>query len=167
MEFLERNFTSMVKDERSKFGELNLFVSIRVNSEHIPENVVELSFSGLIQNFNGELFQFFIVKVTLLRLIVFVEVSFEFIPNGIDKSKLFFRYSSRVLIFFLSQSPRINTVSEIFSDEVNKLLESNETVFISIKFSENEFKIFSGRFVLDEVAPFSDKSNEFFKGNFL
>jgi hypothetical protein len=61
--------------------------------------------------------------------------------------------------------PRINTVSEILSYKVNKLLECDESIFICIKFIEDKDKIFSGRFESNEVAALCNKEDELFKGN--
>lgn len=63
--------------------------------------------------------------------------------------------------------PRVNAVSEIFPDKVNKLLEGDEPVMVGIKFLEDEDQVVSAGDILDEVAPLGDEEDELFKGDLL
>ena len=148
-----------------EFGELDLSVVILINSEHIPEDVVELSLGGLIEDLDGEFSELIIIEISLFLFIVFVKVDLQLIPDGVNEGELLFRYTCRVCIFLFYRGPRINIVSKVFSDEVNELLESDESILISVKFSEDELEIFSSGFELDEITSFKDESDKLFKGD--
>ena len=148
-----------------EFGELDLSVVILINSEHIPEDVVELSLGGLIEDLDGEFSELIIIEISLFLFIVFVKVDLQLIPNSVNEGELLFRYTCRVCIFLFYRGPRINIVSKVFSDEVNELLESDESILISVKFSEDELEIFSSGFELDEITSFKDESDKLFKGD--
>ena len=148
-----------------EFGELDLSVVILINSKHIPEDVVELSLGGLIEDLDGEFSELIIIEISLFLFIVFVKVDLQLIPDGVNEGELLFRYTCRVCIFLFYRGPRINIVSKVFSDEVNELLESDESILISVKFSEDELEIFSSGFELDEITSFKDESDKLFKGD--
>lgn len=150
-----------------EFGELYLSVVILINSEHIPEDVVELSLGGLIEDLDGEFSELIIIEISLFLFIVFVKVDLQLIPNSVNEGELLFRYTCRVCIFLFYRGPRINIVSKVFSDEVNELLESDESILISVKFSEDELEIFSSGLELNEITSFKDESDKLFKGDLL
>lgn len=54
MESLQRNLTSVVQNERCELFELDLFVLVRVSTEHVPEYIVKLSLSCLFQDIDNE-----------------------------------------------------------------------------------------------------------------
>ena len=74
MEFLEGDLTSVVKDERSEFLEIDLFVGVWIDSEEIPENVVQFSFSCFVQDFDDKESKLSFIQESFGSLVVFVEV---------------------------------------------------------------------------------------------
>ena len=103
-------------------------------------------------------------------MVVFIKVDLEFVPDGLYKSILFFRDALGLLwstVFFrffrFRFGPKIKIVAEVLPDKINKLLEGDESVMISVKFLEYEDKIISTRFILDEVTSFSDEGYKLIK----
>ena len=98
-------------------------------------------------------------------MVIFIEINFEFVPNRSHKTVLFFRDSSgnRLSLHFGYSFGEFDVVSQISSDEVDKLLEGDEAVFVSVEFVEDEDEIFSGRFEPDEEAAFVDEEDELFE----
>lgn len=88
MEALEGDFTGVTENERGELGEIDLFVGVGVDSEKVPENVVEFALGGFLKYFDHEGFEFGLNEESLFACVVFVEVDFEFVPNGVDKSIL-------------------------------------------------------------------------------
>ena len=149
-----------------ELGEFYFLVGILVDSEQVPEDIVQFFFSSFLQNFNNEFSEFSIVQKVFLSCIILIKVDSELIPNGLDECHFFFWDSSWVRVFiFLGFGFEINVISKIFLDEVSKLLEGDESIFIGIKFIEDEDKIFSQRFESDEIASLSDETDELFKWN--
>lgn len=152
--------------KKYEFREVNFFVGVRVNSEQVPEDVVKFSFSCFVQDFNDESSEFGFIEESLLALIVFIKVDLELVPNGIHEGKLFFRDVSRGSELGFGFLPEVNSIAEVFLDEVEVLLEGNEAVLVSVKLIEDPHKVFSGNFESNEEAGFSDQSYELFQRNF-
>lgn len=81
----------MIKNERSELAELNLSVGVRVYSEEVPEDVVELFFSSFVKDLNDEEPDLRSSKVAFLALVVFIEIHFKLIPNRVKERVLFWR----------------------------------------------------------------------------
>ena len=103
-------------------------------------------------------------------MVVFIEINLEFVPDGLYKSILFFRDALGLLwstVFFrffrFRFGPKIKIVAEVLPDKINKLLEGDESVMISVKFLKYKDKIISARFILDEVTSFSDEGYKLIK----
>ena len=103
-------------------------------------------------------------------MVVFIKVDLEFVPDGLYKSILFFRDALGLLwstVFFrffrFRFGPKIKIVAEVLPDKINKLLEGDESVMISVKFLKYKDKIISARFILDEVTSFSDERYKLIK----
>ena len=155
-----------------EFEEFHFLVGVGVNSEQVPENVVELSLGGLVQNFNHEGLQLGFVQESLGSLVVFIEVDLEFVPDGLDESVLFIGDALRMLgsavfsrFFRLRFSPEVKVVAEILPDKINKLLEGDESIVVGVKFLEDEDEVIPARFVLDEVASLSDEGDKLIEGD--
>ena len=71
--------------------ELDLSVGVRVYSEEVPEDVVELLFSSFVKHLDNEESDLRGSKVAFLALVVFIEIHFKFIPNRAKERVLFWR----------------------------------------------------------------------------
>ena len=120
---------------------------------------------GLLKNFDNEGFEFFLSEESLSALIVFVEIDFEFVPNGVDEGDLFGGDVSGGFDFEAT-AVQIDTVSEVFPDEVEVLLEGDEPIVVSVQLLEYIYQILSGWLNLNEEAEFSKQLNESLKINF-
>ncbi len=96
---------------------------------------------GFLKNFDNEGFEFLLSEESLSALIVFVEIDFEFVPNGVDEGDLFGGDVSGGFDFEAT-AVQIDTVSEVFPDEVEVLLEGDEPIVVSVQLLEYIKKIF-------------------------
>jgi hypothetical protein len=95
---------------------------------------------GFLQHFDDEGFELGFDEESLGALIVFVEVDFEFVPNGVDEGEFFGRDVVGCL-GLEAAAVQIDSVSEVLPNEVEVLLEGNEPIIVSIQFLENIKKI--------------------------
>lgn len=105
-------------------------------------------------------------------MVVLIEVDLEFVPDGLHKSVLLIRDALGLLwcaVFFrffgFGFGPEVKIIAEVLPDKINKLLEGDKSVMISVKFLEDKDKIISARFVLDEVASLGDEGYKLVKRN--
>ncbi len=104
-----------------------------------------------MQHFDHEGFELTIHEESLGSCVVFVEVGFEFVPNGIDEGE-FFGGDIAQSLHLEAAAVQIDSVSEVLFDEVKVLLESNEAIIVSIQFLENIKQILLTRSYLDEIG---------------
>lgn len=74
MEPLKGDFTSMIKDERSEFFEVDFLVKVLVHSEKVPKDVIKFFLGALFQDFNGKGLKLFVIEITIAFLVVLVEI---------------------------------------------------------------------------------------------
>lgn len=73
-----------------KFEEVDFLVGISVDTEEVPEDIVEFSFGGFLQNLDDEASEFALLEVSLLASVVAIEVGLELIPNGLHEGQFLF-----------------------------------------------------------------------------
>ena len=95
---------------------------------------------GFLQHFDDEGFELGFDEETLGALIVFVEVDFELVPNGVDEGE-FFGGDVIGRLGLEAAAVQIDSVSEVLPNEGEVLLEGNEPIIVSIQFLENKKKI--------------------------
>lgn len=151
-----------------EFVELSLLVSVRINSEQVPEDVIEFSLGSLVQNFNDEASEIGIVQVSLASRVIFIEVDLQFAPDSLDEAPFFIINACWWLViswlFFLlgfGFDLWLDAHSEVFPDEIDILSEGDETVFVSIEEREDFSEIFLGGFSLQEGASIENELDEF------
>jgi hypothetical protein len=109
---------------------------------------------GFLQHLDHEGFELGLQEESFGSCVVFVEVGFEFIPNGIDEGEFFGGDVARRL-HLEAAALQIDSVSEVLFDEVEVLLESNEAVIVSIQLLEYINQIFSCWLDFNEETKFS------------
>jgi hypothetical protein len=132
-----------------EFKEIDLFVGVGVDSEKVPENVVEFTLGGFLQHFHHESFELALNKESLFAFVVFVEVDFEFVPNGVDETVLLCGNFAWCL-HLEATAVQIDSISEVLLDEVDVLLEGNEPIVVSVQFVENILQVLLAWSDLDE-----------------
>ena len=114
---------------------------------------------GLLKHFDDEGFELGLDEESLSSVIVFVEVGFEFVPNGVDECE-FFGGDVAGCLDFEAAAVEVDSVSEVLLYEVNVLLECDEAIVISVQFLENMKKILLTWSDLDERSKLSKYLNK-------
>jgi len=151
VEALERDLAGMGQNEGSKFREGDFSVGIGVHSEQIPEDIVELILCSFVEDLNHKSFQLRLHQEALGAFIIPIEVDLQLVPESRDESQFLFgnvrdsrnnrpsshsRHSSDRGWLWLCQ--KVNSIPEIFPDELDILLECNKPIFVCIQLSKNE-----------------------------
>lgn len=153
-----------------EFSEIDLFVAVRVNSEQVPENVVQLSLRSFVKDFNYEGLKLFFFQVGLGSIVILIKVFFKLSPNSFDKSNFFLTDSSNVgnsICFDFLLGSKIKSISEVFFNESSILLEGNETILVSIELLENPDKVSLDWLHSNEEASVCDQINEILEADFF
>lgn len=66
--------------------EFNLFVSIRIDSEDVPKDIIQLFLRSFLQNLNNKGFKFSFIQISFWSNIIFVEIFLQFTPNQFNES---------------------------------------------------------------------------------
>lgn len=72
-----------------EFVELGLSVFVGINSEKIPENVIQLSLSILVENFNNKSFEILFSQVSLASRVIMIKVNLQFAPDQVNELPFF------------------------------------------------------------------------------
>lgn len=132
----------MVQNKGSEFVELSFPILVRINSEEVPENIIKLSLSAFVKNFNNESLQVSNCQVSFASFVILIKVNLQFTPNQQDEVPLLVADIFWLLLFFLFSwgwgRQRVSvmllkTKSKIFSNEVSVLSEGYVSIFISVK----------------------------------
>lgn len=133
---------------------VDLHVGICVHSEEVPEDIVEFAFGCLLQNFNSKAFKLSLFEISLLASIVLIKVFLELVPNGLHEFQLLFRHSCKVRRRVFAGT-KIQSIAEVFLNEISILVESDESVMVGVQFVEDIGEIFLAGSNLDEEAVLS------------
>jgi len=62
MEVSEGNLACMLQDERCELFELDIAIGVRINSEHVPEDILKISLAVLVQYLHNQQLKFSLCK---------------------------------------------------------------------------------------------------------
>lgn len=139
-----------------EFFELDLLVGVGVNSEHIPEHVLEIALVALVEDLNDQ--QFKLLLSQELTLDVVLVQGPEFRPDLAVESLLL---GSAVANRGVWEPPAALEVAgvptKVPPDEGDVLLVADESIVVGVDVLEDQFK--QGLIVLD-LHPLSAESDE-------